>query len=263
MNPYFSNIFTGIDDTLSKLNYTLVNVYEDELKDQARLHKMVHESEIEGLILVDKIDEEIINFINTYLPIVGLDFFYSEESITIIDYDRIRAAKKAVEHLVEKGHRKIGFIGGGTGEKNESLSSEKRYQGYRLGIEEAGINLQEKWIINTKWSLDNSYEGMKKLLEAEQDLPTAMFCASDLMAIAAMRAVHEHNMKIPDDIAFVGIDNIEMSKYSNPPLTTINIPKYEIGELAAKTIIDKVEGKLNLPVKILLPFELIIRESSG
>lgn len=193
---------------------------------------------------------------------MGLDFYYSEETITIIDYDRKEAAKMAVEHLIKQGHEKIGFIGGGAGPRNENLAVEKRFQGYLTALEEAGIEFKENWIIDTGWLLENSYEGMKKLLKEQCEIPTAMFCASDLMAIAAMRAVFENNMKVPDDIAFIGFDNIEMAKYSTPPLTSIGIPKYEIGELSAKTIVDKVEGKLNIPVKILLPFELIVRESS-
>ena len=120
----------------------------------------------------------------------------------------------------------------------------------------------KEWVINTGWHLEKSYEEMKKLLKRQGSLPTAMFCASDLMALPAMRAVLKNDMKIPDDIAFIGFDNIELAKYSTPPLTSINIPKYEMGEIAAKTIIDMVENRLNLPVKILLPFELIIRESS-
>lgn len=104
---------------------------------------------------------------------------------------------------------------------------------------------------------------MNKLIkESPKHLPTAMFCASDMMAIAAMRAVIENNMEIPNDIAFIGIDNIEMSKYSTPPLTTIDIPKYELGEMVAKTIIDQVEKRVKLPIRILLPYQLVKREST-
>ncbi|CAM4175784.1 LacI family DNA-binding transcriptional regulator [Lederbergia lenta] len=261
-NPYFSNIYSGISNTLDKLNYTLINMYKDEIADESRLLKMIHESGIEGIILVDRIDEKTLKFLKKYLPVVGLDFYYSEETITVIDYDRKEAAKMAVEHLINQGHEKIGFIGGGSGPRNESLAVEKRFQGYLTAIEEAGMVSKEDWIIDTGWLLENSYEGMKKLLKEQSEIPTAMFCASDLMAIAAMRAVFEKNLKVPDDIAFIGFDNIEMAKYSTPPLTSIDIPKYEIGELAAKTIVDKVEGKLNIPIKIFLPFELIVRESS-
>lgn len=262
LNPYFSYIYTGISNTLAKLNYTLINMYRNELEDESLLLKLIHETGIEGIILVDRIDEKTLTFLKRYLPVVGLDFYYSEEEITIIDYDRKEAAKMAVGHLIGRGHEKIGFIGGGSGVKNENLAVEKRFQGYLSAIEEAGIARIDDWIIDTGWLLEKSYEGMKKLLKEQREIPTAMFCASDLMAIAAMRAVFENNMKVPDDIAFIGVDNIEMAKYSTPPLSSIDIPKYEIGELAAKTIVDMVEGKLNIPIKILLPFELIVRDSS-
>lgn len=260
MNPYYSSIYSGISDTINRLEYTLVNINKEDLDEDSRLLEILHESGIEGLILLDALDQDLVQFIQQYIPVVGLDYSYTEESITVVDFDRIAATKKAVGHLIKAGHTQIGFIGGGVGSGNEDLSLEKRYQGFRLALEEAGISFQEDWVMNTYWSIEQSYLGMQKVLKQEV-LPTAMFCASDLMAIAAMRAVYEHGLRIPEDIAFIGFDNIEMAKYSTPPLTTINIPKYEMGEIAAKTVIDMVEKRLDIPIKILLPFELIIRES--
>ena len=83
------------------------------------------------------------------------------------------------------------------------------------------------------------------------------------MAIAAMRAVIKNDLKIPADIAFFGVDNIEMAKYTSPPLSTVDIPKYEMGRMAAKTNMDMIEEKIRLPIKIILPFELVIRKSSN
>jgi LacI family transcriptional regulator len=179
--------------------------------------------------------------------------------VPVIAYDRVHAAKSAVQHLLEQGHRKIGFIGGAglTGE----MEREKRYRGYRYALQEAGLKVNAEWIINAGWDVDQSYSRMRELLE-RPERPTAIFAASDSLAISAMRAVTERGLRIPEDIAFVGLDNIDLSRYTSPPLSTIHVPKHEIGLAAAKTLIDFLQGTYTLPFKMLMPYELIIRQSS-
>jgi LacI family transcriptional regulator, purine nucleotide synthesis repressor len=263
-NPYFANIYTGIRDTLANHHYTLISITKDEINNEALLLKTIHELGIEGLLLIDKIDDSLIEYIRQNIPLVGLDFYYTDKNIAIVDYDRVEAIKKVVQYLGNQGHREIGFIGGGVNEGFEDLHSEYRFKGYQLAMEEAGLAIHPEWIINTQWKMENSYEKMKSLIKQDPaHLPTAMVCASDLMAIAAMRAVRENNLRIPEDIAFFGVDNIEMGKYSSPQLSTVEIPKYEMGKMAAKTIMEMVEGKINLPIKLILPFEIVLRESAN
>ncbi|WP_413375566.1 LacI family DNA-binding transcriptional regulator [Alkalihalobacillus sp. 1P02AB] len=264
VNPYFSNIYSGVYNALSEAGYTFVNVYKEELQNETTLVKTIHESGIEGLILVEQLDDETLNYITKYVPVVGIDFFYTDKDMSVIDYDRISAVKKAVQYLVAKGHTEIGFIGGGTGENYKDFRAEKRYRGYRYAMEEAGLLINPKWVVNTCWKLDSSYEGMKKIIaNSNVNIPSAMVCASDLLAIAAMRAVVAHKLSVPEDIAFIGIDNIELSKYSNPPLTTIAIPQTELGEMAAKTLIDHIEKRTVIHVKVQLPNQLVIRDSTN
>lgn len=261
-NPYFSQIYSGINDTLTNANYTLMNIYKEELHNETSLIKLIHESGLEGLILIDPIEQSILDYIMKYLPVVGLDFFYTDKSISVIDYDRESAAKMIVDYFIQQGHRDIGFVGGGIGDNFEILEDEKRYKGFHKAMEDAGLEVNPNWVINTRWKIEGSYNEMNRLIrENANHLPTAMFCASDMMAIPAMRSAVENQLKIPEDIAFIGVDNIEVSKYSTPPLTTVDIPKYELGEMAAKTIIDQVEKKVRLPIKILLPYQLVERES--
>nr|WP_239587600.1 substrate-binding domain-containing protein [Bacillus pakistanensis] len=258
--PYFSSVYAGISEGLVQADYTLVNIYKEELQNEASLHKAIHESDIEGLILIDNIDDSILQYIMKFLPVVGVDFNYTDKDMTVIDFDREGAVRTAVNHLIQLGHKEIGFIGGGIG---GSLHDEKRYTGYRHAMEEAKLEIRLQWVFNTEWALKESYNSMNRLLkESRHSLPTAMVCASDMLSIAAMRAVVENGMRIPEDIAFIGVDNIEMSQYSSPPLTTIDIPKYEIGEMAAKVMIDQVEEKITLPIKTIVPYKLIVREST-
>ncbi|WP_419955390.1 LacI family DNA-binding transcriptional regulator [Neobacillus niacini] len=262
-NPYFATIYTGIRDSLSDHDYTLISITKDEIENEVLLLKTIHDLGIEGLLLIDKIEDSIIEYIQQNIPVVGLDFYYTDKNMAIIDYDREASIKMVVRHLVKQGHHDIGFIGGGH-ENFEDLHTEHRFKGFQLAMKEAGLAIQSDWVINTQWKMENSYEKMKSLIKRDPlHLPTAMVCASDLMAIAAMRAVRENNLRIPEDIAFFGVDNLEMGKYSSPQLSTIDIPKYEMGRMAAKTIMEMVEGKIKLPLKITLPFELVFRESSN
>jgi DNA-binding LacI/PurR family transcriptional regulator len=263
INPYYDKIYSGIRDTVTSHDYTLITITKDELENETLLLKVIHDIGIEGLILLDRIDDSLIEYIQQTVPLIGLDFFYTDKNIAVVDYNREAAIIMVVQHLVSQGHREIGFIGGGVNESFEDLNAEHRFKGYQSAMQEAGLSIRPEWVINTKWRMENSYEEMNQLLKRDREhLPTAMVCASDLMAIAAMRAVIENDLRIPEDIAFFGVDNIEMSKYSSPPLSTVEIPKYEMGKMAAKTIIDMVEEKITLPVKLILPFELVIRESS-
>ena len=262
-NPYFASVYTGIRDTLSKHNYTLISITKDELENEALLLKAIHDFGIEGLLVIDNIDDNLIGYIQQYIPLVGLDFFYSDRNISVVDYNREEAIKEVVRHLSVYGHQKIGFIGGGVNESYEDLDVEARFKGYQSAMREVGLEIRPEWILNSRWKMDNSYSEMNQLIkQGKGGLPTAMVCASDMMAIAAMRAAVENKLRIPEDIAFFGVDNIEMSKYSSPPLSTVEIPKYEMGKMAAKTMIERVEGVVTLPIKIILPYELIIRESS-
>lgn len=255
-HPYFSPILAGFNKKITELGYTVAFIKDDE----ELLRKMVQEIRIDGVIVIGWIDEKLLNYLkSTSIAIVGISA--SGYGISLVDYDRVSAAKTAVDHLIAQGHSKIGFVGGHghTGE----LDSEERFQGYKYAMFEAGIALNPSWIINTNWKVEKSFEYMSQMIESNRsDLPTAMLSASDLLAIPAMRAVIEQHLSIPEDIAFIAMDNIELSQYTSPPLSSVHVPKYEIGMVAAKTLVDQLQGGYPLTSKILLPFEMRVRQSS-
>ena len=111
-------------------------------------------------------------------------------------------------------------------------------------------------IFQTKSQYDKTTELLKS-----KNVPTALFVASDHMAIAAISAIHSMNLKVPDDISVIGISDIEASKYLNPPLTTVGIPQRDIGEIAAHTLIQRIEGDKTFPKQIYVPTKLIVRNS--
>ncbi|NOU91726.1 DeoR family transcriptional regulator [Paenibacillus sp. LMG 31456] len=260
MRPYFLSILEGIEKGLANHGYSLAFMHNlDDIQNEAILDSLLKESKIKGMIVVEGIKSEIYARIKKQFPtIVGIDI--SDHTVPVIAYDRINAAKSAVQHLIDQGHQAIGFIGGAglTGD----LEREKRYRGYKYALQEAGLELDSEWIINAGWDVNVSYSRMLELLDSSSHRPTAIFAASDLLAISAMRAVTEKGLRIPEDIAFIGLDNIEISQYTTPPLSSVHIPKYEIGMAAAKTLVDYLEAAYTLPFKMLMPYEVIVRESS-
>lgn len=259
--PYFSLVLKGIEKGLSERGYGLAFIHTlDELRDPSVKQQIIEDSQIDGAIIIEGIDPQIYESLKKNIPtIVGIDV--NDPTIPTVSYDRIAASQAAVRHLIAQGNRKIGFIGG-LGLSGD-ITREKRYRGYRYALLEAGIELEEKWILNADWQIETSFELMSKLVkESRNELPSAFFVASDVMAISAMRAVTEMGMRVPEDIAFFGVDNIEISQYTSPPLSTIHVPKYEIGQMAAYLLADYLEAKLSFPIKTLLPYELKIRDSS-
>ncbi|MFD0681344.1 MULTISPECIES: substrate-binding domain-containing protein [unclassified Paenibacillus] len=260
MHSYFLSILEGIEQGLANLGYSLAFMHNlDDIQNDAILDNILKDNKIKGMIIVEGIKSEIYARIKKQFPtIVGIDI--SDGTVPVIAYDRINAAKSAVQHLIDQGHQSIGFIGGAglTGD----MEREKRYRGYKYALQEAGLELNSEWIIHSGWDVNTSYSRMLELLDSSSRRPTAIFAASDLLAISAMRAVTEKGLRIPEDIAFIGLDNIEISQYTTPPLSSVHIPKYEIGMAAAKALVDYLQAAYTLPFKMLMPYEVVVRESS-
>ncbi|WP_054956338.1 LacI family DNA-binding transcriptional regulator [Paenibacillus dakarensis] len=260
-HPYFSPILDGIEKKLSEMNSVLAYVTTmEEVQGEGAIHQLIRDKKLNGMIIIEGITPEIYDFIKQAIPaVVGIDI--ADPDVPVIHYNRVEAAKAAVEHLIEMGHRRIGFMGGPglTGE----LNREKRYRGYRQALEEADLELDPRLVVNTGWNVSESYTLACRLMELPvEERPTAVFAASDMMAISAIRAATEYGLSIPEDIAFVGLDNIEVSQYTSPPLSTIHIPKQEMGMMAAKVLIDEIEGKNALPFRLAVPHKLLVRKSS-
>jgi LacI family transcriptional regulator len=259
--PYFTEILRGIESALLKRNSALSFVHTiNELRDPEVLKNFIVETKLDGIFLVGSIDPALYKIIKENLKIVvGIDV--NDATIPTVSTDRQRASMGAVEHLISKGHKKIGFIGG-VGLSGD-ITKEKRFRGYKDAHMNAGLEINPNWVINAEWQIETCYKLMGKFLDEQRDdLPTAIFVASDVMAISAIRAAAEKGLKIPGDLAIFGFDNIETSKYTVPSLSTIHIPKIEMGETAANVLLDYMEDKYKLPMKILLPYQLCIRQST-
>lgn len=176
-----------------------------------------------------------------------------------LDIDQVissgyQAAEKAVQHLLDLGHKKICYIG--------ETTNEQRYQAYQNTMANAGLNVSRQNTASTDFTPGKGYEAVHRLLEQNTDF-TAIFCSNDALAIGALKALKDRRMKVPEDVSLISIDDIETVRYLTPMLTTVRIPIQEMGAMAVKILIDRIEGGHQSPVKVNLPNTVICRDSCG
>lgn len=257
-DPYFMSILSGVEEQLQNTGYELTFIKTGaELEDKKALFS-TFSNPVSGLILMESLNSETYQFIRNQVPnIVGIDTWW--EDIDNVGYDHYRVASVAVQHLIDKGHKKIGFIGGSGMSGN--IKSSQRYRGYYASLHAAGLPVNSDWIIDCAWDENLCMEKVKQLYQ-KKDSPTAFFVASDLMAMAALSSLYNMGIAVPDKVAVIGLSNIEISKYSNPPLTTIEIPTREIGMVAVDLLLARINGYQLLPRKVILPTSLVLRNST-
>jgi LacI family transcriptional regulator len=163
----------------------------------------------------------------------------------------------ATQHLVQLGHTRIACIAG----PSSITPSAERITGYRNALEQAGIPFDEKLVIRGDYHAQSGMEVTHSLLNMDPR-PTAIFALNDLMALGALRAAAEAECSVPGDLAVVGYDDLELSQFTNPPLTTIAQPKKEIGVQAVSLLVERISQNNRSPRRLVLPPELIVRRST-
>ncbi|MGB9870828.1 MAG: LacI family DNA-binding transcriptional regulator [Anaerolineae bacterium] len=179
--------------------------------------------------------------------------------IPSVDVDNERGAMTAVRHLLALGHRRIGMI---TNAPLAYTASRQRLEGYRRALQEAGIPYDEALVRYGNFDEESGRQAMEALL-AREERPTAVFVASDMVAIGALRALQEHGLRAPEDVAIASFDDIAASRYLTPALTTVHVPTFGLGWSAAELLIRIIEGDTPNETQVRLETELIVRESCG
>ncbi len=261
-NPFFPELIRGAEDTAHLLGYNLIICNTDDDPDKEKIYlDILKKKMVDGIIFTASSSQSFHQTNGFEIPTVVVDRDIKTENIIgRIIVDNIKGGYLAAEHLIERGCKKIGFISG----DKESLPSTERYTGYERALENNGYKNYEQLCRFGSFKSEFGYEAAKELLENHPDID-GLFCASDLIAIGAMKAATEKGMQIPADIKIVGFDDIYISKYLNPELTTIRQPIYQIGERAAKMLIASLKSKrqnVDEEKFDILDTELIIRKST-
>ncbi|MGA2503419.1 MAG: LacI family DNA-binding transcriptional regulator [Anaerolineales bacterium] len=220
---------------------------------------LVQENHVDGIILSGprQNEAEIIRLHQSGLPVMLMGQL-PESNLPFVDIDAVDGSARAVRHLIEHGHRRIAMI---TNASLEYTSAQQRRSGYLKALAEAEIEPDDSLIQEGAYTPASGYIAMGKLLELSSR-PTAVFVASDVVSLGAIRAIKKAGLRIPEDLAVVGFDDIPLADYYDPPLTTIRIPAYGLGRSVGERLMRLVQGESLEEEGVLLESELVIRKSS-
>lgn len=253
-DTYYLTARQGVEDFCGKNNIAITRLFPSD-DDPAEVLK-----DVDGLVCIGKFsDKEIRRFMNICKNLVFLDRPVDKYKITSITMDFDQSVRDALHYLESLGHSKIAYLGGleYVGAHEPIVDLRKRaYVNYMKRHNLDG----ETWLIEDTFSAASGYEMMQKILSMKKR-PTAIFAASDAIAIGAMRAISEAGYSVPDDFSIIGFNDVEACKYTTPALTTIHAPAYDMGAHGANLVYVSSNLQIHTPLKVRIPCELVKRES--
>lgn len=252
-DPYFLSIRQGIESECNARGIISTELFRINNQNGDQI------SEKDGLIIIGKLNEEIIkNYSSNIKNIVYIDDSPDEDLYDSVVIDFEKATNKVLDHLLGIGYQRIGYIGGRQREYREQHDS--REIAFRKRMKKEGTFREEDIYIG-EYTMTQGYDLMKEAIK-NASLPDAFFIASDPMAIGAEQALREANINVPNEVAIVGFDDIEMAKFAITPLTTVKVHTWEMGRVGVNLLLDRMKGR-KMPVKVTFPTEITIRESCG
>lgn len=265
-NIFFPQLLAGLEESLREKGYNLlfVNTYND-IDEEWKTIQSLRGMWVDGIILDSCCNEknktEYAKHLNhrtasKHIPILLLERNLGIKELDAVSIDNFNGAYIATKHLIDSEHRQIMHI---AGNKDWSMSID-RLEGYLKALSDYGLE-SRKFYNYGSFLPQDGYSIMKEILDQHHNID-GLFAANDQMAIGAMKAILEYGLKIPEDIAVVGFDNIFVSSLINPTLSTINVPKYMIGKTAAEMLIESIEKPDKQPENRIMQTNLIVRQSS-
>lgn len=260
LSPFIPPIIRGIQDHLNTVGYysTIVNSDWDRAIEEETINALNHR-QMDGIIFVETWHRsaKAIRRI-TDKPFAFVHRIFRGESENSIRVDEAYGARLAVSHLIELGHKKIAFI---NGPKTWDAAKE-RLRGYQAELATHQIGFDANLVKEGDWEVKGGHAAAQKLM-GRANRPTAIFAANDLMALGALYAVQEAGLRVPEDIAVVGYDNRNFAGIIRPALTTVTLPAYEMGDAAAKLLLNLISDEIADVENIEIRGKLIVRQSCG
>lgn len=258
-NLFFSQVLRGIQYVAEEHDYKVILVdSQNDITKERQFLTLLQKKSADGVIMLTaRLQQEELEEISTKYPMVLACEYMDSLAIPTVSIDNISSARDITEHLISEGHIRIGHITG----PFEIVLSRDRLTGFKQAMLSHNIKIPANYIQEGEISTESGYKQMVRLLSLQQP-PTAVFVFNDEMAFGAMKAAKDLGKKIPEDVAIVGFDNLELGKYMDPALTSMHQPKHEIGEAAMRLMLKQLKGEQITKRKIVLDNELIIREST-
>ncbi len=259
-SPFSAATVQGIQDGLRNAGYSISIAYSNRDQELAiEAINSFYSRQVDGIVILN-------SWLHTYndpilamqdRPFVFVNRVFSNCIENCVGPGDFQGAQMATQHLVNLGHRRIGYING----MKDWIESQNRLSGYEDVLQKNGIAVDEGLIRQGDWGVDSGYRAAEELL-ALKDRPTAIFTANDIMALGAIYAIQAAGLSIPRDIALVGYDDRDFAAWIRPALTTLRMPSFEMGQAAARLLLQQFTGAA-LEDATHIPGQLVIRESCG
>ncbi len=253
-------VIAGIRSYFGNTSYDLIMVPENaKNKNRESLKNICFSRRVDGLFVVGiRTDDSYIDELKEdFIPVVVIDYPLIGRKISYVESDNMKGCRLAIDYLVSKGHRNIAFING----HNLAAVSPVRFNGYKTALIKTGIPFKPELTIDSDYTEEGGYRAAKRLLEEKRNF-SAVFAASDLMAVGAIKALKEENYRVPEDVAVIGFDDVFFAEYSHPGLTTVRQHKFEMGYQGARLLHRIIEHPDYIPRSKRIDVELIIRDSA-
>lgn len=261
-NPFFARAARGVTDVAREQGYTVLLANTDEdVEKEGQVLQVLQEKRVEGLILVpvsSHHSEHIFRLQQHRLPVVLLDRWVRGVAVDVVMVDNTGGAYQAVAHLIKLGHWRIGMVS----DSLDIASNFERLEGYRRALADHGFPIDESLILVGRYTQEDAYAKTAELL-ARPERVSALFTTNNFMTIGAFKAIKDARLRIPDDIAVVGFDDMDWTTLGDPQLTTVAQPVYELGRTAAELLMQRIGGWREEVREIRLNTHFIVRESCG
>jgi len=257
--PFFHALIEGIESKARHYSYQLIIKYLSDYSDVDAIEKEIKENAINGMLLLgtEMEEQDFIRFTRMDIPILLLDSYFMNINANYVVIDNISGLYKATKYLLDRGHREIGYLKSSIPIQN----FKERYEGYLKAMAEADLTPNSRHTIPLLPTIDGAYEDMKKALSKKNSLPTAFVADNDIIAFGAMKALKESNVKIPEEVSVVGFDDMPFCTVTEPKLTTINVDKNALGQLAVENLVYMMEREKRIFCKTTLGVTLVERDS--
>ncbi|MFD4760368.1 LacI family DNA-binding transcriptional regulator [Streptomyces sp. NPDC058439] len=257
--PYFSDIVRGVGAALADTDMQLLLTLVGSDRERRRLAQYLTAHRVDGVLLVSvHADDPLPDLLEQLgMPAVMSGRRSAAEPLASVDSDNFEGARAAVDHLISRGRRSIATITG----RLDVYGARRRLDGYRKAVSTAGLGPDEQLIAPADFSEEGGAQAMRDLLARRPDVD-AVFAASDVMAAGARQVLREAGRRVPDDVALIGFDDSAVARHMDPPLTSVRQPIEEMGRTMARVLLQEIAGANQERPQIVLPTELIVRDSS-
>jgi len=255
----FASVIEGAETEARQHEYFLLS---SSASDPQAFHELVNElighRRVDGLIVINPYADDRYKFLPKDFPLVFVGARSHDEKVCSVALDDEKVAYEATRHLISLGHTNIAMI---TGPMEEDCSQD-RTAGYQRALQEAGISFDETMVIEGDWSATSGQSALQSFVEQGR-VPSAVFAQNDRMAMGVLRAARDVNLRIPSQLAVIGVDDMPLSSYFDPPLTTMRQDMPLIGQKATRMLLDIIQNKNTTIREVKLPAQLVVRQSTS